>query len=172
MTENTPPAAPAPTPAAPKPAGSAPTGSAPAGSAPAGSKLFWRYLPIIVRILMGLLFLVSGLNYFFHLFDQPKDPLPEQAMAYADALAKTGYMMPLVMGTQLLAGVLLVTGLFVPLALVLIAPIIVGIVTFHAYLAPKGMPIAVGVVLLELFLLWAYRGAFRPMLAIRAKPGP
>src|SRR5215468_3198374 len=164
MTDNTPSAAPAPTPAAPKPAGSAPASSAPAGSAPAQSKLFWRFLPIIVRILLGLLFLVSGLNYFFHLFDQPKDPLPEQAMAFAGALAKTGYMMPLIMGAQLLAGVLLVTGLFVPLALALIAPIIVGIVTFHVYLAPKGLPLAVGLVLLELFLVWAYRGAFRAML--------
>lgn len=171
MTDNPPSPAAEPAPAKPAPAKPAPAAPAPAAPAPARSKLFWRYLPIVVRILMGLLFLLGGLNYFFHLFDQPKDPLPEQAMAFADALAKTGYMMPLVMGTQLLVGVLLVTGLFVPLALALIAPIIVGIVTFHVYLAPKGMPMAVGVVLLELFLVWAYRGAFRPMLAIRAKPG-
>jgi hypothetical protein len=49
---------------------------------------------------------------------------------------------------------------------------IVGIVTFHIYLEPKGIAIAIVVAVLELYLAWAYRGAFAPMLAFRVKPGP
>ena len=66
---------------------------------------------------------------------------------------------------------LLLLNRFVPLALALIAPIIVGIVTFHIFLAPSGLAIAVVVLVLELYLAWAYRGAFRSMLALRTTPG-
>jgi uncharacterized membrane protein YphA (DoxX/SURF4 family) len=124
-----------------------------------------------VRILMGLMFVVFGLNGFLHFIPQPKDPMPQRAMDFAGALMSTGYMMPLVMGTQLLVGVLLLLNRFVPLALALIAPIIVGIVTFHIFLAPSGMIIAGVVGVMELFLAWSYRSAFRPMLGFHVKPG-
>src|SRR5262245_43453632 len=91
----------------------------------------------IVRILMGLAFTVFGLNGFLNFIPQPKDPMPDGAMAFAGALMNTHYMMPMVMGTQLLVGVLLLTGCFVPLALALIAPVLVNIITFHYFLAPK-----------------------------------
>ena len=135
------------------------------------SKSFACRLPAIGRILMGLMFFIFGLNGFLHFIPQPKDAMPEGAAAFAGALMKTGYMMPLVMGTQLIVGVLLLLNRFVPLALALIAPIIVGIVAFHVFLAPSGMAIVVVVLILELYLAWAYRNAFRPMLAMRTTPG-
>ncbi|MBI3849145.1 MAG: DoxX family membrane protein [Verrucomicrobia bacterium] len=135
------------------------------------SKFFTRYLPAIARVLMGLMFFVFGLNGFVNFIPQPKDPMPEGAAAFAGALMKTGYMMRLVMGTQLLVGVLLLLNRFVPLALALIAPIIVGIVTFHIFLAPATIAPGVVVLVLELYLAWAYRGTFRPMLALRTTPG-
>ncbi len=120
---------------------------------------------------MGLMFFVFGLNGFLNFIPQPKDPMPEGAAAFSGALMKTGYMFPLVMGTQLLVGTLLLLNRFVPLALALIAPIIVGIVTFHAFLAPAGMGVGIVVLVLDLYLAWAYRGAFRPMLRMRTTPG-
>lgn len=84
---------------------------------------------------------------------------------------KTGYMMPLVMGTQLLVGALLLINRFVPLALALIAPIIVGIISFHLCLEPAGIGPGLVVLILELCLAWAYRNAFRPMLVTRTTPG-
>jgi len=84
---------------------------------------------------------------------------------------KSGYMLPLVAGTQLFVGVLLLLNRFVPLALALIAPIIVGIITFHLFLAPATIAPGIVVSVLELYLAWAYRDAFRPMLVARAKPG-
>lgn len=134
-------------------------------------KSFARYLPTAARILMGLMFFVFGLNGFLHFIPEPKTPMPEGAVAFAGALMKTGYMFPLVMGTQLIVGTLLLLNRFVPLALALIAPIIVGIVTFHVFLAPSGKGMAVVVLVLELYLAWAYRNAFRPMLAMRTPAG-
>ena len=120
---------------------------------------------------MGLGFLVFGLNGFFHFIPQPKDAMPPGAMDFFGALVKTGYMIPLIFATQTLAGALLLVNCFVPLALALIAPVIVNIVLFHVYLAPTGYAPAIIVVALELYLAWAYRKSFLPMLAIRAKPG-
>ncbi len=92
-------------------------------------------------------------------------------MAFIGALINTHYMMQLVAGTQLLVGILLVTNLFVPLALALIAPIIVGIITFHIFLAPAGIGPGAVALVLELYLAWSYRHAFRPMLAMKTRPG-
>jgi uncharacterized membrane protein YphA (DoxX/SURF4 family) len=123
--------------------------------------------PTIARVLMGLMFTVFGLNGFLHFIPEPKTPMPEGAVAFAGALMNTGYMMPLVMGTQLLTGILLLFNRFVPLALALLAPILVGIITFHIFLAPASIAPAIVVVVLELYLAWTYRNAYRPMLAMR-----
>jgi|HubBroStandDraft_4_1064222.scaffolds.fasta_scaffold220105_2 uncharacterized membrane protein YphA (DoxX/SURF4 family) len=127
-----------------------------------------RHIPSVARVLMGLVFFVFGLNGFLHFIPQP--PPPQPAMAFFGALAATGYMLPLVMGTQLLVGVLLLSNRFVPLALALIAPIIVNIVAFHIALAPSGLPLALIVLVLELVLAWSYRERFRPMLVQRVVP--
>jgi uncharacterized membrane protein YphA (DoxX/SURF4 family) len=135
------------------------------------AKTMTRLLPITARVLMGLMFFVFGLNGFLHFIPEPKTPMPEGAGAFAGALMKTGYMFPLVMGTQLLVGVLLLLNRFVPLALALIAPIIVGIITFHIFLAPSTIGPGIVVLVLELSLAWAYRGSFRSMLAMKTSPG-
>jgi uncharacterized membrane protein YphA (DoxX/SURF4 family) len=126
---------------------------------------------VIARLLLGLVFLVFGLNGFFHFIPQPKDAMSETAMDFFGGLVKTGYMIPLIFGTQTLVGVLLLINRFVPLALALIAPVIVNILAFHLFLAPSGIPVAVVVLLLELFLAWSYRQRFLPMLACRTQPG-
>ncbi len=133
-------------------------------------KSFAHYLPVIARVLMGLMFFVFGLNGFLHFIPEPKKPMPDGAVALAGALMKSGYMFPMVMGTQFLVGVLLLSNRFVPLALALIAPIIVNIVAFHVFLAPSGLGLALVVLALELYLAWAYRSSYRSMLKLRAKP--
>lgn len=143
-----------------------PTNETPANS---GKKSFTRFLPAIARLLLGLVFFVFGLNGFLQFMPQPKD-MPEGAVAFFGALMKTGYMIPLLFGTQTLVGALLLLNRFVPLALALIAPVIVNIVAFHLFIAPSGLPVATVVLLLEIYLAWSYRHAYRSMLALRTKP--
>jgi putative oxidoreductase len=78
--------------------------------------------------------------------------------------------MTLVKVIELAAGILLVSNRFVPLALALLAPIIVGIVGFHVLLVPHGLPIAIVFLGLELVLAWGYRSAFAPMLQLKTAP--
>lgn len=124
-----------------------------------------RYLPPAARILLGITFLVVGLNGFLNFLPQPSTPLPAGGLAFLGALIASGYMIPLVSATQVIVAVLLLSNRFVPLALVLIAPVIVNIFAFHVFLAPSGLIIAVVVVVLEVYLAWTYRGVYRPMLA-------
>ena len=133
-------------------------------------KSLTRFVPIAARVLLGLVFFVFGLDYFLHFFPAPKGPFPPGAMAFGGALMQTGYMMELIKGTEVLCGVLLLGNLFVPLALVLIAPVVVNIVAFHAFLEPAGLPLAFILVVLLAYLGWAYREAFRPLLSLRVKP--
>jgi uncharacterized membrane protein YphA (DoxX/SURF4 family) len=141
-------------------------------AAPASStKSFTRHFPTVARVLLGLMFAVFGLNGFLNFIPTPATPPPEGAMAFAIALMKTGYMMPLIKGTELLAGVLLLLNRFVPLALVLLAPVVVNIVAFHAFLAPTGLGMTVVIVGLQLYLAWSYRSAYRLLLTARAKAG-
>jgi hypothetical protein len=99
----------------------------------------------------------------------PED-IPEEIMTVMGSLMKAGYM-DVVAGTQILVGVLLLLNRFVPLALALLAPIIVGILTYHIYMDPSTIGPGLAVLVMELFLAWAYRNAFRPMLAMRVTPG-
>jgi uncharacterized membrane protein YphA (DoxX/SURF4 family) len=152
------------TPITPASATPASTAVTPSG----GTKSFARHLPTIARVLLGLMFFVFGLNGFLNFIPPPKEMPPEGAMAFAGALMKTGYMMPLIKGVEAFCGLLLLVNRFVPLALVLLAPVIVNIVAFHAFLAPGSLGFAIVILGLELYLAWAYRAAYRPLLTARA----
>jgi uncharacterized membrane protein YphA (DoxX/SURF4 family) len=125
-------------------------------------------LPSIARVVLGLTFLVFGLNGFLHFLPQP--PMSGPPADFAGALFATGYMFPLIKGTEVVAGLLLLSNRFVPLALALLAPVVVNIVAFHAFLAPAGMVLPIVVLGLELYLARSYRGAFAPMLQARTEP--
>lgn len=126
-----------------------------------------RYLPTVARIVLGLIFFVFGLNGFLQFLPMP--PLEGRAGAFMGALFATGYMFPLIKSTEVLGGLLLLSGRFVPLALTLLAPVIVNIVCFHFVLAPPN-PITFLVLLSEIYLAYAYRDAFRGVLSAGAKP--
>jgi uncharacterized membrane protein YphA (DoxX/SURF4 family) len=128
-------------------------------------KTIVQKLPVAARLVLGLVFFVFGLNGFLHFLPQP--PMTGPAGAFVGALAASGYLFPLLKGTEVLAGTLLLGGLFVPLALTLLAPVIVNIVAFHLFLAPGNYAV-VGIVLAsELYLAWAHRAAFASILQAR-----
>ena len=108
------------------------------------------YLPLIARLLLGVLFFVFGLNGFLHFLPMP--PLSGQVATFMTGLAATGYFFPFLMGVQVISGLLLLSGAFVPLALVMLAPIVINIVLFHIFLDQKGLSMATVMGVLELYL--------------------
>src|ERR1041384_1295457 len=108
-----------------------------ATTTPVTTRSIARYAVPCARFLLGLVFFVSGLDGFLHFLPQPSEPPSEAAMSFAVALMKSGYMFPLIKGVELVVGALLLANRLVPLALVLLAPVLVNIVAFHAFLAPS-----------------------------------
>ena len=119
---------------------------------------------IIARVLLGLIFVVFGSNAFLHFLPMP--PLPQGVTGeYLHAFFASGYVY-VIGGLQFIAGLLLLIGRFVPLGLTILGAIIVNIWIFHILMAPEpaGLPPAILVTILELFLVWRYRDAFRGIL--------
>jgi len=121
----------------------------------------------IARILLGVIFLVFGLNGFLQFLPQPE--MPQAAGAFFGALAATGFMLPTLFATQVVGGALLLLGM-VPLGVLILTPVIVHIVEFHVFLAPAGLPLAVVVATLAIFLAWTHRQAYRPLFAVSLAP--
>jgi putative oxidoreductase len=108
-------------------------------------------IPLIARVLLGLVFLFGGITGLLNLVPPPPD-LPERLQTFNSGLMASGYFFPLLKGTETLCGILLVTGFFVPLALVILAPIVINIILVHAFLAPDGLPLALIIGLLTAYL--------------------
>lgn len=120
-----------------------------------------RYVIMGARVLLGLIFLVFGLNGLLHFFNPP--PPAGDALTWSEIMA-AHHWFNFISVVQLVAGLLLLVGRFVPLALTMLAPVIVNILLFHALLWPHGYEAAVLVLILELFLIAVYWRSFVPLL--------
>jgi len=119
----------------------------------------------IVRILMGLMFLFASIVVLFKLAPQPE--LKGGAKLFMDGIVASVYFMPLLKITELVCAIAFLSGRFVPLATVVIFPIIVNIVFFHAFLAPEGLPVAILLLLGNLFLAYANREHYVTLVAAK-----
>jgi len=113
-----------------------------------------RIASIIARYLLGLIFLVFGLNGFLHFIPMP--PPKGLAAQFGGAIFVSHYWV-VIFGLQVIGGLLLLVNRFVPLALVLLGPVIVNIFFFHALMAPEGLPLAIVVVVLWVILAVRYK---------------
>ena len=120
-----------------------------------------KILIIIVRTLLGLMFVVFGLNAFLQFIPAP----PPKGLAgdFTKALFVSHYFYVVAI-LQIVGGALLLLGRWVPLGLTLLGPVIVNILLFHIFLEPSGLLVAMVVSALALFLVWAYRQAFAGLL--------
>ena len=117
---------------------------------------------VIARILLGLIFVVFGSNIFLHFIPMPPPPTGPSG-DFTKALFVTHYL-HVVAVFQILGGLLLLVGRFVPFGLVLLAPVIVNIDLVHILMEPSGLPMSTVVSILLVFLIWRYRDAFAGIL--------
>ena len=126
-----------------------------------------RFAAIIARVLLGLTFLVFGLNHLLHFLPQPSAP-PGDAAMYGKLLS-SHHVMTFVGWLMAIAGLLLLVGRWVPLALVILGPILVNILMFHILFNRPGLLRAVALTALEVLLIVAYRTSFRPLFQARSQ---
>ena len=122
-----------------------------------------RIAMIIVRTLMGLLFLFASITFLSGMITPP--PMADGPLKmFNEGLAASGYFFFLLKITELVCGLLLVIGRFVPLALVVLSPIIINILFVHLFLDRTTLPVAIFLVVANIFLAYCYRDAFKPLL--------
>ena len=119
-------------------------------------------LTLIARVVLGLPFVIFGLNGFFHFIPMP--PLPAEAMTFMVGLMASGYFIPFLKITEIVCGVLILTGRYVPLALVVLAPVIINIVLFNLFLAPQGLLLPIILTVMEVFLLLKNKDKYKALL--------
>lgn len=122
---------------------------------------------IIARILLGAIFFVFGLNGFFQFIPVPD--MPPKANDFMALMVGSGWL-SVVKVLEITGGLALLTGRWIPLGLTILGPVVVNIILFHIFLAPAGMGLAIVTLVLEIFLIWAYRGHFQSLFASQATP--
>jgi uncharacterized membrane protein YphA (DoxX/SURF4 family) len=125
-----------------------------------------RILILVARLLLGLMFLVFGLNAFLNFLNM--GPMPAGlAGQFMGALFLSHYMW-VVAALQIIGGVLLLINRYVPLALVLLGPVIVNILLYHLFLSLSGFPLAIVATILWFIVFYAYRQYFSGLFVQRA----
>jgi putative oxidoreductase len=110
-------------------------------------------IALVARILLGLIFTVFGINFFIPFLPQP--PLVGRELEFITALFKTGYIFPIIKTIEVSCGILLLANYFVPLALILLTPIVLNIFFFHFFLNGIGAA-GMGIVMIVLGVTIAY----------------
>lgn len=130
---------------------------------------FMKHVVLIARLLLGGSFLFFGLNVFYGFLEPPAE-MPPRAAAFLQALTDTEFMHPLRGAAEIAGGAMVLTGVFLPLGLLILAPVVVHIVLYHQYLDPSGTALPWALLGLGLFLAYAYASSFRGVLDASPKP--
>jgi uncharacterized membrane protein YphA (DoxX/SURF4 family) len=126
-----------------------------------------KYLAHVPRIFLGFVFTVAGTMGLLHML--PAQQLEGPAAVYMAGMTGS-YLFTLVKATEVAVGLLLLSNRFVPLALVVLAPVMVNVFAFHALYAPSGLVTPVLLVAAQIFVAWQHRAAFSPLLTAKSVP--
>jgi len=121
-----------------------------------------RIAATTARWLLGLIFVVIGLNGFFHFM--PGMPPPGPATTFFTAMVLESHFYILVFGAQLIVGLLLLSNQYVPLAIVVLGAVLANVLTFHITMAPESIAPAIVAALLWVFVAWSIREEFTTLL--------
>jgi len=118
---------------------------------------------LVVSILFGLMFINAGLNKFFNYIPVPAD-MPEKMMKAMTAMMEIGWLMPLVAVAEIVGGVLFMITKFRALGAIIIFPVMVGILLTNVFIAPSGLPMALVLLAINLWIIFENREKYLPMI--------
>jgi uncharacterized membrane protein YphA (DoxX/SURF4 family) len=127
------------------------------------SKMMKNKILFVVSLLLGLMFINSGLNKFFNYMPVPKD-MPEKLMKVMGAFMEIGWLLPLIAVAEITGGVLFITKKYRALGAIILFPVLAGILLTHILIAPSGLPIAIVIWGIELWVIIENREKYLPMI--------
>jgi putative oxidoreductase len=118
---------------------------------------------LVVCILFGLMFINSGLNKFFNYMPMPKD-LPEKMIKFMGAFMQIGWLLPLIATAEIVGGILVMINKYRALGAIIIFPVMVGIILTHIFIAPSGLPLALVLAAILIWIIVENREKYLPMI--------
>jgi uncharacterized membrane protein YphA (DoxX/SURF4 family) len=122
-----------------------------------------KKIQFVLSLLFGLMFINSGLNVFFNYMPPPAD-ISEDMMQMFSSMMQIGWLMPLLGTVQVIGGVLFIIPRFRALGAVIIAPVMAGIMLTHLTIAPEGLPIALFLFVILVWLIIENKEKYLPMI--------
>lgn len=127
-----------------------------------------KKIVLVISILFGLMFVNAGLNKFFNYMPMPKD-MPEKMMKAMGAFMEIGWLIPLIAVAEIVGGILFMTNKFRALGAIIILPVMVGIMLTHLLIEPSGLPIAVPLFAINIWVIIENWRKYLPM--VQGDPG-
>jgi len=118
----------------------------------------------VVSILFGLMFINAGLNKFFNYIPVPAD-MPEKMMNAMKAMMELGWLLPLIAVAEIIGGILFMIPKYRALGAIIIFPIMIGILLTHLFIAPSGLPMALVLLAINLWVIIENRAKYLPMIS-------
>ena len=118
---------------------------------------------LVVCILFGLMFINAGLNKIFNYIPAPTD-LSEKMMKVMAAFMEIGWLMPLVAVAEIVGGILFMIPKLRALGAIIIFPVMIGILLTHLFIAPSGLPMALVLLAINLWVIFENREKYLPMI--------
>lgn len=126
---------------------------------------------LIARILLGLIFLVFGLNFFFQFLHMAQPPMSKEAAAFSGGLWGSGYFFQYMKVIEIVSGLFLLINRYTAFFLLMLLPISLNVFLFHSILAPSGMPLGITVLALNVFLCIAHIKYYTSVFTAKPKIG-
>jgi uncharacterized membrane protein YphA (DoxX/SURF4 family) len=118
---------------------------------------------LVVSILFGLMFINSGLNKFFNYMPMPAN-MPEKMITMMKAMMQIPWLMPLVALAEITGGVLFITNKYRALGALIVLPVLVGVLLTHIFIEPSGLPVALALLAIEIWVIIENREKYIPMI--------
>ena len=118
----------------------------------------------VVSILFGLMFINAGLNKFFNYIPVPAD-MPEKMMNAMKAIMEIGWLLPLIAVAEITGGILFMIPKYRALGAIVIFPVMIGILLTNIFIAPSGLPIALVLLAINLWVIIENRAKYLPMIS-------
>lgn len=120
---------------------------------------------IVVRVLLAAMYIYASVIFFFNLMPKEMPAMSAAQTTFMSGVMASVYLMPLIKATELISGILLLINRTAPLAAVIIFPVTLNIFLYHAFLGPKDLPMVSAMLLVNLFLFYAYRSRYLPIVS-------
>lgn len=117
-----------------------------------------------VSLIFGLIFINAGLNKFFNYMPVPED-LPESVMTMFSAIMQIGWLMPLIATAEIVGGLLFIIPKYRALGAIIIFPVMTGIILAHITVAPSGLPMALSLLVVLVWVIIENRDKYLPMIS-------